>query len=94
MKRSHKIFRMYERVTGFSILHLSSYFVRKSEFNKILSIEINSFYDILVMSFVKDPGKENYLKKYLPPIYTPIMIGKLAGKVRYPVLSTFYKDCT
>ena len=77
----------------FSILQLSPDFVWKGKHHIVFWEEINSLNDVFVVPFVKDPAKEDLVKTMVRPIYNPIIMGRLAGKVRYPNLVLFYKGC-
>lgn len=90
--RSDQFFRSNEIVEFFDIFEFPSDFVRKNELHSIAWMQINSLNHILKVSLMNDPSPKYWVIRYVPKSSRPIMIGRLAGKVRYPALQTIYKD--
>ena len=78
-------------MTGFISFKSSPDFVGKAELYIIWLTKIDSFNNIFEVPFVKYPWKEDYLKGLVPPISMPIIIGRLAGKVKYPIYNVVYR---
>lgn len=70
------------RVLG--IFEFPAYLVGEDELDDVALLEVDAFDDVLVVSFVEDPAEENCVVDGLLKSSAPIMIGRLAGKVRYP----------
>ncbi len=85
MRRGFHLFRTGAQKLSISIFESSSDFIWKSEEDKVVIAEVYSLDDEFVVLFIENPCKENCINTKLPHIYVPIMIGKLAGKVKYPI---------
>lgn len=82
--RSDKFFWAVKEVTVLNILQFSPDFVRENKFDSVISAEVHSFDDIFEVPFMRKPAQKNYILMIVLKIYTPNMMGRLAGKVRYP----------
>ena len=76
---------------GFITFEFSPDFVGKTELYIVWLTKIDSLNNVFEVSFVEYPWKEDYLKGLVPPISMPIIIGRLAGKVKYPIYNVVYK---
>lgn len=79
-----------EQMSRLSILQFPPNLICKNKLNEILSVEINPLNDKLVMLFMEDPSKEHLIIDLLHKNSRPNIIGRLAGKVKYPELTIAY----
>ena len=93
LQRSDKIISSDELMTVLNVLKSSSDFVGKEELHFRPRHKVNPLNHILKMSLMYNPPGENWIIGYILNISSPIMMGRLAGKIRYPLLSVKYKDC-
>ena len=82
--RSDKLFRRNKIMKLFDIFELPSDFIRKNELHSIACMQVNPLNHILKVPLMYDPSRKDFIIRSVPKISRPIMIGRLAGNVRYP----------
>jgi hypothetical protein len=82
--RRDKFLGIVEKMRILSIFKLPANFVGEDELDDVPLLEVDAFDDVLVVSFMEDPPEENCVIDVLLKSSAPIIIGRLAGKVRYP----------
>lgn len=59
VRGSSDIIRANEHMKVFGAFEFSSDFVGKGEFYFVIVVEVDPFYDVLIVFFVEDPGEEH-----------------------------------
>ena len=93
LRRSNKFIRRYKIVELFDIFKLPSDFVWKHKLYSVACMQVDSFNHILKVPFMYDPSRKDFIIRSVPNISRPIMMGRLAGNVRYPESLSMYKGC-